>query len=78
MAALVNRRRHFRIAYSWGGFESLIMPAAIDTMRTVTPWRGGPLIRLHCGLEAPDDLIADLDAAFAALPQHAPELHAAR
>ncbi|MGE0313881.1 MAG: cystathionine beta-lyase [Lautropia sp.] len=67
VAALVNRRRHFRIAYSWGGFESLIMPAAIDTMRTVTPWRGGPLIRLHCGLEAPEDLIRDLDEGFAAM-----------
>lgn len=67
IAALVNRRRHFRIAYSWGGFESLIMPAAIDTMRTVSPWRGGPLIRLHCGLERAEDLIADLDEGFAAM-----------
>ena len=67
IAALVDRRRHFRIAYSWGGFESLIMPAVIDTMRTVRPWRGGPLIRLHCGLERPEDLIADLEEGFAAM-----------
>jgi cystathionine beta-lyase len=60
LAALCERRRHFRIAYSWGGFESLIMPAKIATLRTVEPWAGGPLVRLHCGLEAADDLIADL------------------
>jgi len=65
--ALCNGRRHFSIGYSWGGFESLIMPAKIGSLRTIRPWRGGPLIRIHCGLEEPDDLIADLDAGFGAL-----------
>jgi len=60
LAALCERRRHFAIGYSWGGFESLIMPARIDRMRTARPWTGGPLVRLHVGLEDPADLIADL------------------
>jgi cystathionine beta-lyase len=60
LAALCERRRHFRIGYSWGGFESLIMPAKIATLRTASPWTGGPLVRVHCGLEEPADLIADL------------------
>lgn len=64
VAALCEGRRHFGIGYSWGGFESLIMPANIR--RTAQPWQGGQLVRLHIGLEDPDDLIADLDEGFAA------------
>jgi cystathionine beta-lyase len=60
VAALCNGRRHFSIGYSWGGFESLIMPALLGSSRTVTRWQGGPLIRIHCGLEDAEDLIADL------------------
>ncbi len=36
-------------------------------MRTARPWTGGPLIRVHVGLESPDDLIADLHAGFEAM-----------
>lgn len=67
LAALCERRRFFRIGYSWGGFESLIMPAKIGTLRTVAPWRGGPLVRLHCGLDDPQDLIDDLAAGLHAM-----------
>jgi cystathionine beta-lyase len=67
LAALCERRAHFRIGYSWGGFESLIMPAKIASLRTARPWTGGQLIRIHCGLDDPADLIADLDAGFAAM-----------
>jgi len=67
IAALVERRAHFGIGYSWGGFESLIMPANISSLRTVRPWQGGPLVRLHIGLESPGDLIADLDQGFEAM-----------
>lgn len=67
LAAFCERRRHFAIGYSWGGFESLVMPARIDRMRTAKPWAGGPLARLHIGLEDPADLIADLDEGFAAM-----------
>ncbi len=70
IAALCERRRHFGIGYSWGGFESLIMPARIERLRSVRPRSGGPLIRLHVGLENPDDLIADLQAGFETM-QHA-------
>ena len=70
IAALCEHRRHFGIGYSWGGFESLIMPAHIEHLRSARPWTGGPLIRVHVGLESPDDLIADLQAGFEAM-QHA-------
>ncbi|MDP9878002.1 cystathionine beta-lyase [Variovorax boronicumulans] len=65
--ALCDRRAHLRLGFSWGGFESLIMPANISALRTATPWRGGPLIRLHAGLDAPALLMADLEAGFDAM-----------
>ena len=51
----------FGIGYSWGGFESLVVPADPERVRTATCWReDGPVVRLQIGLEDPDDLIADL------------------
>jgi len=67
LAALCERRRFFRIGYSWGGYESLIVPGRIGSLRTVAPWKGGPLVRLHVGLEDPADLIEDLEAGLAAM-----------
>ncbi|MEN9317044.1 MAG: cystathionine beta-lyase MetC, partial [Pseudomonadota bacterium] len=67
LAALCERRRFFRIGYSWGGYESLIIPGRIASLRTANPWRGAPLVRVHIGLEEPDDLIADLEAGLDAM-----------
>jgi cystathionine beta-lyase len=65
--ALVDRLELFGIGFSWGGFESLAVPA--DPVRTATsPDWGGPLVRLQIGLEDPDDLIADLDRALEGYP----------
>ncbi|MFL6844567.1 MAG: cystathionine beta-lyase [Allosphingosinicella sp.] len=56
----------FGLGYSWGGFESLVVPADPERIRTATRWRAeGPLVRLHIGLEDVDDLIEDLAAALA-------------
>lgn len=65
LSALMTGCVHFGIGYSWGGFESLMVPANLRHGRSVRPWTGGPLVRLHVGLEDPEDLMADLDAAFA-------------
>jgi cystathionine beta-lyase len=66
VAAFANALEVFGIGSSWGGFESLIQVAHIRQYRTATRWDpGGPTIRLHIGLEDPDDLIADLEQAFA-------------
>ncbi|GAA4719201.1 cystathionine beta-lyase [Sphingomonas lutea] len=54
----------FGIGYSWGGFESLVLPA--DPVRTVSEPPAANLVRLHVGLEDPRDLIADLANAFKA------------
>ena len=60
LAAFADGLQHFGIGYSWGGFESLIIPAHIR--RTVRPFEAeGPVLRIHAGLEDVGDLIADLE-----------------
>lgn len=55
----------FGIGFSWGGYESLIMPQHPERSRTATTWQGeGPLLRLHIGLEDVADLKRDLAAGF--------------
>jgi cystathionine beta-lyase len=57
----------FGIGASWGGFESLVVHAHLQGLRSAVPWTGGErLVRLHIGLEDPGDLIADLEASLAA------------
>jgi cystathionine beta-lyase len=66
--AFVDALTLFGIGASWGGYESLIIPFDCTAVRTVTRWApGGPTVRLHIGLEAVDDLIADLERGFAAM-----------
>jgi cystathionine beta-lyase len=66
-AAFVNALELFGIGSSWGGYESLVSVAHAEKIRTATRWNpGGETIRLHVGLEDPDDLIADLERGFAA------------
>jgi cystathionine beta-lyase len=66
---LVDGLELFGIGYSWGGFESLVIPADVDKLRTAAKREyGGPLIRLHIGLEDPEDLIADLSRVLAEYP----------
>jgi cystathionine beta-lyase len=59
--ALIDALDLFGIGASWGGFESLIQPMYPERIRTATKWDAeGPGIRIHIGLEDPQDLIADL------------------
>lgn len=56
----------FGLGYSWGGYESLVVPADAERIRTATRWEAeGPLVRLQIGLEDAEDLIEDLGAALA-------------
>jgi len=64
LAAFVDHLECFALGYSWGGYESLIVPAHVDRMRSAKPWTGGPLVRLHIGLEDPADLCEDLARGF--------------
>lgn len=69
--ALLDTLRLFGLGFSWGGFESLAISAGDQlSLRRHHPSLAGPLVRLHVGLEDPDDLIADLRRgldAFSAL-----------
>ena len=65
--ALLDTVRLFGMGYSWGGFESLVIPFDCEGYRTATKWAPeGPALRLHIGLENVEDLKADLDRGFAA------------
>lgn len=66
LTALLDGMKHFKMGYSWGGFESLILGIAkVGNLRSATQWPYEyPLIRLHVGLENVDDLIADLEQGF--------------
>jgi cysteine-S-conjugate beta-lyase len=65
VSAMLDGMELFRMGYSWGGFESLVVP--FKPHRTVTTWETGPCLRLHIGLEDPADLIDDLAQGFSRL-----------
>lgn len=65
MGAFCDDMEHFAMGFSWGGFESLVLPQEVSATRSATKWPArGPLIRLHIGLEDVDDLKEDLDRAL--------------
>ena len=66
VAAMLDGLELFAMGYSWGGFESLVVP--FKPHRTATTWKAeGPSLRLHIGLEHPEDLMRDLEDGFARL-----------
>ncbi len=68
VGAMIDALELFGIGSSWGGFESLAIRTNPARIRTATQWNpGGPLVRLHIGLEDPHDLIADLEHGLAQL-----------
>ncbi len=68
VARMLDGMRLFGMGWSWGGFESLIIPTWPERARTVTTWNpGGPTLRLAVGLEDPQDLIDDLHDGLARL-----------
>ncbi len=67
--AMLESLKLFAMGWSWGGYESLITPSDRQIIRTARKWDAeGTALRLSIGLEHPDDLIADLEQAFAHLP----------
>jgi cysteine-S-conjugate beta-lyase len=70
VAAMLDGLELFGMGYSWGGFESLVIPFNCAPYRTATEWKpGGPALRLQVGLEHLDDLKSDLDKGFKRLSQ---------
>ena len=68
LAAMLDGMSLFSMGFSWGGYESLLVPMHPESLRSARPWsENGTLLRLHAGLEDPADLIADLEAGFARL-----------
>lgn len=65
LARMMDNLELFGMGYSWGGFESLMIPINLDKIRTAStfPYKG-TLLRIHVGLEDPQDLMADLSRGF--------------
>lgn len=65
VARMMDGMEYFAMGFSWGGYESLMMPLHPKHYRTAVPWTdNGLLLRLQIGLESVEDLIADLDAGL--------------
>ena len=64
--AMLDGYGHFGLGFSWGGFESLVIPTYGHSItRTASAWNNQALsLRYHVGLEDGEDLIADLSAGF--------------
>lgn len=72
VAAMLDELRYFGMGYSWGGYESLVIPFNPKSYRTATKWTdAGQALRFHIGLEDVEDLKRDLAAGFERLKQHA-------
>ena len=69
LAAMLDNMRFFGMGFSWGGYESLMTP--FDPLRSENKWQHeGINLRIHAGLEHPDDLIQDLKEGFSRLNSH--------
>ena len=68
LAAMLDGLELFGMGWSWGGYESLVVVSHPQRTATALDFKG-PLLRLHIGLEDPEDLKADLEAGFARLGQ---------
>jgi cysteine-S-conjugate beta-lyase len=67
-ARFIDALAHFGIGYSWGGFESLVVPCDPAAIRSAVAWDDpDPLVRVSIGLEDVGDLLADLERALAAI-----------
>jgi cystathionine beta-lyase len=65
VAEMLDGLQLFSMGFSWGGFESLVIPTQPERSRTATVWSSvGPCLRLAIGLEDPEDLIDDLAAGL--------------
>jgi cysteine-S-conjugate beta-lyase len=68
VGALLDHLELFGLGYSWGGYESLVIPFDCRTYRSATPWDPeGPALRFSVGLEDIEDLKTDIDRGFGRL-----------
>ena len=66
LARMVDKLHYYSMGYSWGGYESLILPIDPTNVRTITKWpySDKTCLRINVGLEDIEDLKSDLEAGF--------------
>tara|TARA_B100001146_G_C15875440_1_gene303725 strand:- start:187 stop:585 length:399 start_codon:yes stop_codon:yes gene_type:complete len=68
LSSLFDHMDLFAMGYSWGGYESLLIPTKLQEYRiSDVEYYDNTLLRLHAGLEDVTDLIKDLEKALARL-----------
>ena len=68
LAQLFDHMELFAMGYSWGGYESLLIPKKLQKFRVSdVEYYDNTLLRLHAGLEDVADLIEDLKKGLARL-----------
>lgn len=73
LKAMLDGLDYFAMGYSWGGFESLVLPMRGGVVTRKTEFKTGPAaLRIHAGLEDIADLISDLEKGFKRLHQAKP------
>ncbi len=72
MTAMLDSLIYFKMGFSWGGYESLILSANdFSRQRTATQWKGsGHVVRVHIGLEDTADLLEDLERGLRVFKAH--------
>lgn len=69
---MLERMQVFKLGYSWGGYESLVIPVGLKAKERLTSWfHYGYAMRLQVGLEDLDDQFHDLERGFRLLRSHA-------
>ncbi len=66
IARMIDKLHYYGMGYSWGGYESLILPINVAKARSATKWPYGEntCFRINVGLEDVEDLKEDLEAGF--------------
>ncbi len=64
LARMLDKLNYYGMGYSWGGYESLILPFEVVRAVTKWPYSENTCIRINIGLEDVEDLKEDLDAGF--------------
>jgi cystathionine beta-lyase len=66
LARMVDKLHYYAMGYSWGGYESLILPIDPSGVRSITKWAysNKTCLRINVGLEDIQDLKDDLEAGF--------------
>lgn len=76
---MLEKKHIFKLGYSWGGYESLLIPVNATSRERIMTWsQFGYALRIQVGLEDIDDQLRDLEMGFQRLKSHVSDVSRAR